>query len=61
MYYSSYSEEALAELATDVRAQLKKRVSAWIVFDNTAHGQAVANATRLKAMLLPTAKGGSDA
>lgn len=60
-YYSSYSEEALAELATDVRAQLKKRVSAWIVFDNTAHGQAVANATRLKAMLLPTAKGGSDA
>jgi len=61
MYYSSYSEEALAALASDVRAQLKRRVSAWVVFDNTAHGQAAANAARLKAILQPTTKGGSDA
>lgn len=61
MYYSSYSEQALAALANDVRAQLKKRVSAWVVFDNTAHGQATANAAQLKAMLLPAPNGGSDA
>jgi len=61
MYYSSYSEQALAALANDVRAQLKKRVSAWVVFDNTAHGQATANAAQLKAMLLSAPNGGSDA
>lgn len=57
MYYSSYGDEALAALANDVRSQLRNRLSGWVVFDNTAHGQATANAMRLKAMLLPTQKG----
>ncbi|MCR6627243.1 MAG: DUF72 domain-containing protein [Pseudoxanthomonas sp.] len=61
MYYSSYSDEALAALANDVRGQLRNRLSGWVVFDNTAHGQATANAMRLKAMLLPAQKGSSDA
>ena len=51
MYYSSYSEDALAALADQVRGQLSKRVAAWVIFDNTAHGYATANAARLKTLL----------
>lgn len=57
MYYSSYGEDALATLANQVRDQRSKRVSAWVIFDNTAHGYATANAARLKTLLSVDLKG----
>jgi len=57
MYYSSYGEEALVALANQVRGYLTKQVSAWVIFDNTAHGQATTNAARLQALLSADVKG----
>lgn len=59
MYYSSYGEDALAALANQVRGQLSKRVSAWVIFDNTAHGYATANAARLQTLLSADVEGES--
>ena len=47
MYYSDYGEAALVSLAADVAAT-RAATSPWIVFDNTAHGFATANAARLQ-------------
>ncbi|WP_372012641.1 DUF72 domain-containing protein [Pseudoxanthomonas sp. 10H] len=49
IYYSEYSDEALQALAAAVRAA--GRQGAWIVFDNTAHGFAVADAARMQRLL----------
>ncbi|WP_315385627.1 DUF72 domain-containing protein [uncultured Stenotrophomonas sp.] len=46
MYYSEYDETALADLAG--QAGQGAASSPWIIFDNTAHGFAVANAARLQ-------------
>jgi uncharacterized protein YecE (DUF72 family) len=47
MYYSEYDDAALTHLA----AQLRETPGpAWAIFDNTAHGFAVANALRLQAL-----------
>lgn len=54
MYYSAYDDDALRALAARVRAAAaagKPRARPWIIFDNTAHGHAVADAARLQAML----------
>jgi uncharacterized protein YecE (DUF72 family) len=51
IYYSSYKDESLAELANHVRAIEPRARSVQIVFDNTAHGFATQNALRLKEML----------
>lgn len=51
MYYSSYGDEALEALADQVRSQQKRRAGAWVIFDNTAQGQAAANAVRLQVLL----------
>ncbi len=45
MYYSEYDDAALARLAAAVR---ERQGPAWVIFDNTAHGFAVANAARLQ-------------
>jgi uncharacterized protein YecE (DUF72 family) len=50
MYYSDYPEDALEQLASAVQAR-PARSSAWVIFDNTAHGYAVANAARLQELL----------
>ena len=50
MYYSSYPERDLRELA-DQACQLSQRRRAWIILDNTAHGHAVPNALRLQTLL----------
>ncbi len=50
MYYSDYDEAALAALAADFAAT-RAATPPWIVFDNTAHGFATANAARLQEML----------
>lgn len=52
MYYSEYSETALASLAASA-TRMDSPVAPWIVFDNTAHGFAVPNAARLQDMLKP--------
>lgn len=59
MYYSSYGEDALKTLADHVRGQRSKRVGAWVIFDNTAHGQATANAARLQTLLSTNVEGGA--
>ena len=51
MYYSAYDDEALHALAVDVTATTPAKAEAWIIFDNTAHGHATADAARLQAML----------
>ncbi len=54
MYYSAYDDAALAELAGTVRACTPPRTTPWIIFDNTAHGHAIANAARLQTLLMAT-------
>jgi uncharacterized protein YecE (DUF72 family) len=51
MYYSDYDGEALAALATAVRARAPRGTRRVVVFDNTAHGFAAANAARLQELL----------
>ncbi|MDR0181696.1 DUF72 domain-containing protein [Lysobacter arvi] len=48
VYYSAYDDEALRTLADAMRPL---RGTRWAIFDNTAHGHAVTDALRLKAML----------
>jgi uncharacterized protein YecE (DUF72 family) len=48
MYYSDYSDAALAHLATQVAQPPGQAQAPWVIFDNTAHGFAIANALRLK-------------
>ena len=48
MYYSDYDDAALDVLAAQVRHARGPR---WVIFDNTAHGFAVANAARLQERL----------
>lgn len=43
MYYSSYSQDYLAQLAADLAAHAPQS-PAWVIFDNTASGAALANA-----------------
>jgi len=51
MYYSDYSEEALQALAQQVRARAPRGAQRLVVFDNTAHAFATANAARLQDLL----------
>ncbi|WP_256776372.1 MULTISPECIES: DUF72 domain-containing protein [unclassified Stenotrophomonas] len=48
MYYSDYTDAALAALAEQVSARRIGGHAPWVIFDNTAHGFAVANAVRLQ-------------
>ena len=50
-YYSDYDEQALHRLAAEVRAASTEGHPCWVIFDNTAHGFATANALRLLALL----------
>lgn len=51
MYYSRYDDAALRELAEGLREHANARAPNWCIFDNTAHGHAVADAARLQEML----------
>lgn len=51
MYYSSYEPAALQALAAHLAQAARVRTPAWCIFDNTAHGHAMADAARLQAML----------
>ena len=51
MYYSSYTEERLAGLATALGAESAAGRTVWCVFDNTVTGAAMANALDVRRML----------
>lgn len=51
MYYSDYGEADLQSRAALLRADASRHRRTWVVFDNTAHGHAIANAARLQALL----------
>jgi uncharacterized protein YecE (DUF72 family) len=51
MYYSAYGDAALRTLAGGLVASSSARAPGWCIFDNTAHGHAIADAARLQAML----------
>ena len=51
MYYDSYDDARLRQLAQALRAAARGRRTAWCIFDNTAGGHALADAARLQAML----------
>ncbi len=55
MYYSEYSEDALRALAGDVLRYRKAAMPPWVIFDNTAHDFAIANAARLQTLLAGSA------
>ena len=52
MYYSEYSKEFLEEVARAVE-DLPEGVETWVVFDNTAAGEAFGNAVELEGMVGP--------
>jgi uncharacterized protein YecE (DUF72 family) len=51
MYYSAYSGEDLATLASRIRADAADGRTAWCIFDNTTLGAAVPNALDLQTYL----------
>ena len=51
MYYSSYPQARLLELAAELRAESAAGRTAWCVFDNTVTGAAMANALDVRRML----------
>jgi len=50
-YWSSYDDAALERWAGRVRAALERGAECWVIFDNTAGGEATANALGLHALL----------
>jgi len=51
MYYSDYPDAALANLAAHVVQHPGQAQAPWVIFDNTAHAFASANAARLQELL----------
>lgn len=51
VYYSAYGDAALRRLAREAAAAARRGRPAWCLFDNTAHGHAVTDALRLRALL----------
>lgn len=51
MYYSSYEPAALHGLAIQLVQAARAWRPAWCIFDNTAHGHAMADAARLQGLL----------
>ncbi len=54
MYYSAYDEATLGEKAQTVRASARNADDTWVIFDNTAHGHASADALCLQSLLRTT-------
>jgi uncharacterized protein YecE (DUF72 family) len=51
IYYSDYARDALAAVATRLRAEQRAGSDVWCIFDNTALGHATENALALNALL----------
>jgi uncharacterized protein YecE (DUF72 family) len=56
MYYSNYPEQALRTLAHEVASYARGPIAPWVIFDNTAHDFAIANAARLQELLAAPAR-----
>lgn len=56
MYYSAYSDDDLRALAVEVGKDRNASIAPWVIFDNTAHDFAVANAARLQDLLAASSK-----
>ena len=59
MYYSDYGEAALLTLAKEVRTRAPRGTRRLVIFDNTAHAFATANAARLQELLATPKRLGS--
>jgi uncharacterized protein YecE (DUF72 family) len=51
LYRSAYPDDVLAQEADAARRSLEQGRSAWVIFDNTAQGEAVPNALDLLSRL----------
>lgn len=51
MYYSDYGIASLRRLAADVTSTPAPRAERWIIFDNTAHGHAIADAAAMQRLV----------
>src|SRR5690606_724766 len=51
IYYSRYDDETLQSLAQELCGQGSPRSPAWCIFENTAHGHAIADAARLQELI----------
>ena len=51
VYYSSYDDDHLANLAVELKALARRRIPTWCIFDNTALGAATPNAMTVMARL----------
>jgi uncharacterized protein YecE (DUF72 family) len=51
IYYSAYPEAALLDIAEQLRHAAASGAEVWCIFDNTAEGEALRDAQRLRAML----------
>ena len=51
VYYSSYDERFLGDMARRLRAQRRARADCWCIFDNTTLGAGTGNALRVLEML----------
>ena len=51
IYYSRYGDDALRDLARSLRTHALARAPSWCIFDNTAHGHAMADAARLQDLI----------
>jgi uncharacterized protein YecE (DUF72 family) len=55
MYYSAYDAMYLSALAQRLETHRRAGVTAWCIFDNTAHGAAIGNALDLLERTNPVA------
>ncbi|KAB2941257.1 MAG: DUF72 domain-containing protein [Hyphomicrobium sp.] len=55
MYYSAYTPESLAALATRLQQTARSGREVWCIFDNTAAGAALDNALQLQSLVEPRA------
>ena len=51
VYYSSYDDDFLGDLALEVKALARRRIPTWCIFDNTTLGAATPNAMTVMARL----------
>ena len=53
VYYSSYADDYLAQLADDLAVHARAGRVAWLIFDNTAAGAALPNAMAVRKKIMP--------
>lgn len=54
VYYTSYDDQRLVDLAVQLAKGQEAAIPSWCVFDNTASGAALTDATRLRSLMTQT-------